>query len=192
MNEPEPGRCRPTASLIRNEHGGHIIGIQICDYPYSGARPVLLDIDDWGNTLGELAADPPTGWPQPEWAERLSALAAALQAAIEDAAKPRQRLEVGAKIHAWINEQASDQVFPTSLSLTGIPVIERADLDPGEWRLYDHRGLLVKAGMTSSDGNVYEVDLEQMGQEYADALRRGAFGTQALADAVARVMTVWP
>jgi hypothetical protein len=77
-------------------------------------------------------------------------------AALADTITPPRThsMEVGPSVLAWLREHAHDPgLGPGGASplgaLTGIPIIERADLAPGAWRIRDANGDIISEGNTT-------------------------------------------
>lgn len=68
-------------SLLRNEHSGELVGVQIHDYPYRGARPAMVLIEDVWEGLKTLE-EPPKGWTAEDWKPHLAKMIGKLGDAI--------------------------------------------------------------------------------------------------------------
>lgn len=70
-------------------------------------------------------------------------------------AEPRPtRLHVGSAILAWFREQPRRAPAPCmpAVDLLGLPVIPDADLDDGQWVVYDRHGAVLETGRVGPPG----------------------------------------
>lgn len=98
--------------------------------------------------------------------ERLREMAERIH--IDQAHPHPAHMVAGTDIFAMITAAAKPSYRYDGLSiLTGIPVTLDEHLDPGEWRLLDQHGGILKLGYTGGDGLMYVIDVEAMGADPA-------------------------